>query len=1036
MRIASIFEKDISRPINGVVKADQLDEQSVWQELEEFVVTRELDGHFHQFFDSFCEALDNPNDSSISGRIGIWISGFFGSGKSHLIKVLSYLLENEPHSYKGETRKAIEFFESKIADPLLYGNIKKTVASDTDVILFNIDNKADAGAGRHAILTVLLKVLNERQGYSYEYPHIAHLERYLDRKGRLTEFHEAYANHSGTSWLEERDVYHFHRDNVLAALAQTLGQSTESCISWVDSAENDFKLSPENFVKWVKEFLDRKGANHRLVFLADEVGQFIARDSQLMLNMQTITEELGTKCEGRAWIVVTSQEDMDAVLGNLVSDKPMDFSKIQGRFHTRLSLSSNNVDEVIQGRLLEKTTKASEKLAGEFEQYGDILKNQLTFRDIGTTYAHYTDAEDFAALYPFAPYQFKLLQRIFESIRKAGATGLHLAQGERSLLDAFQVAAKSLMDRDIGALSPLYLFYPAIESFLDTSVKRTIDQANDNPSLQEFDGKILQILFMIRYVDEMKGNVDNLVTLCIDEIDADRLSLKQEIELSLERLEHQTLVSRSGDSYLFLTNEERDINREVKSLDLAASEEARLLGELVYEDVLLGHRKHRFKANKMDFAFNRQCDFQPIGNKQDGALFVSVVTPLADEYDLYNSAKCISESTNENGQVLVKLNDHETLGRDIRDYLKTQKYLRSTDDNAATPTTRRILRDMAERREGLTATVSELIADAEYFVSGQSFDPNGSNPQSVLDNSLDHLIRNTFSKMSLLSHPHPEPLQKMYDQITSSSTWRAIAVAQRASASPDVVMNARTLGHELFAEMGPDSEESLYFFLKTKLTNLREEFGEYQSVASSGHYPGTEEITDAIGTLDTTLAPDESSVFLNRFLENSTSLKDLNDEYHDIANFFKTQKATWDKLIDAKDHFEPNRSELERHNDAATALTRIAEILSAKAPYSLIRESDGLIERVNTVNDRLLGQTRTVTRKAVSDAVAQYVAEAASSNPEVKDRPVIRQVEIVTPSHLTSQSYLESNDDVEDFLRALRKTLNDAIVAGKRIEIR
>src|SRR6476660_4496905 len=113
-------------------------------------------------------------------------------------------------------------------------------------------------------------------------------------------------------------------------------------------------MSVKNFCKCVKEYLDSKGPQHRIVFLVDEVGGFIGTDSHLMLNLQTITEQLGTVCRRRAWIVVTSQEDMDTVLGDMTRTRQQDFSKIQGRFYPPLSLSSGNVDEVIQSRLLEK----------------------------------------------------------------------------------------------------------------------------------------------------------------------------------------------------------------------------------------------------------------------------------------------------------------------------------------------------------------------------------------------------------------------------------------------------------------------------------------------------------------------------------------------------------------------------------------------------------------------------------------------------------------------------------------------------------
>ena len=152
-----------------------------------------------------------------------------------------------------------------------------------------------------------------------------------------------------------------------------------------------------------------------------------------MLNLQTITEELGTIWRRRAWVVVTSQEDMDTVLGDMSKTKKQDFSTIRGRFFPPLALSSANVDEVIQSRLLAKRPDAQVPLEAVFQQRGDILKNQLTFKNCGMSFRQFKDSEDFVKNYPFAPYQFQLIQKLFEAVRKAGATGMHLARGERSM---------------------------------------------------------------------------------------------------------------------------------------------------------------------------------------------------------------------------------------------------------------------------------------------------------------------------------------------------------------------------------------------------------------------------------------------------------------------------------------------------------------------------------------------------------------------------------------------------------------------------
>ena len=1187
MRIAQLFHKDIFRPINGVVKADQLDAASVWQELDEFVVTRELSQHLRQFFSTYCDALDHRHDPDVAGKIGVWVSGFFGSGKSHFIKVLSYLLQNHTHTHDGQSKQAVAFFEPKIRDAMLFGDVQRAVASHTDVILFNIDSKADTKYGRDAILAVFLKVLNEMQGYCPDHPHIAHMERYLEDKGTLDTFHTTFRDASGTDWITERDAYQFHHDDVIVAWSAATGQSKAAAEKWIDGAEEHFSLTIENFCKWVKAYLDKQGRDHRLIFLVDEVGQFIGNDTHLMLNLQTITEDLGTICQGRAWVVVTSQEDIDAVLGEMKTAKANDFSKIQGRFKTRLSLSSANVDEVIQERLLAKRAETVADLQSLFKEKGDILNHQLTFTNCGMTFRQYRNGEDFVKNYPFAPYQFQLVQRIFEAIRKAGATGLHLSRGERSILDAFQSAGKAVANWDVGVLVPLYEFYPSIESFLDTSVKRTIDQAADNPSLKPFDVNLLQVLFLIRYVDEMRGNVDNLVTLCLDQIDADRLALRRRIEESLQRLERETLISRSGDNYFFLTNEERDINREIKNVDLSSGEEAKLLGDVLFEDVLRGLRKHRYTANKMDFTFNRVCDGFPVGNRVDGALVVSVITPLNDEYEMYQDARCVLESNQEGGHVLIRLDDNERLGRELRAYLRTDKYLRTKDDGTLPATTRRIHRDLAEdnreRRERLTTLLKAMIVEGDYFVAGQRFQVKATAPQMALDEALEYLITNTFTKMSYLkrvyekpenalqeiqavlrsnditqqtlaiqqeeSNPQaiedlrsyvelctkasrpivlydlidrryalrpygwPEhevllllarllilgeislvmdgaliPLDKVYESITSSSRQRKITILQRKMSDPKALQNARNLGKEVFSAMGPDGEEALVAFLRQKLADWQMHLNRYKSLADTGMYPGQEEINDGLTLIKALVAFDDAYKFIERFNARQDDLHDLSDNYHDLEHFYEHQKPTWDKLHKAYTKYTLNRSQLEQDEKAAPALRRMQDILSAKSPYGIIKEAEGLITTVAGVNSALITEHRTKTTDKIEayisaitkdikatngdealrsrclgpfeklrvqvdrqesiahitqaeyealhlfDTVQEPIAEYVTKTSQAT--AVVKKVRPITPASMVKTTYLETKEDVDDFLDTLKQELYNAVNKEERIQIR
>ncbi|NCB40064.1 MAG: BREX system P-loop protein BrxC, partial [Erysipelotrichia bacterium] len=382
MNIKDIFSKDLFRPINGVVKADQQDEAIVYQELDEYVVTRELDKHFRTFFGSYCKTIGAAADPNLSNHIGVWISGFFGSGKSHFLKIISYILANRQVYSLGtnEKRQAIDFFKTKFgSDPMLLADVTRSTQIGADVVLFNIDSKADPRDGHERLMNVFWKVFYELQGFCGEAPHIAEMERYLQNKGKLEVFQAAFKESAGIDWKQERDAWALNGDEIIGSLSKATGMSIEAAKEWFEKAESNVNLSPEAFSKRVKEYLDNRGTNSRVIFLVDEVGQFIGSDTQLMLNLQTITEDLGRVCQGRAWVVVTSQEDMDSILGDIKASKANDFSKIQGRFPTRVSLSSANTDEVIQIRLLEKTPDAAIALKSLFKLKGDILRNQLSF---------------------------------------------------------------------------------------------------------------------------------------------------------------------------------------------------------------------------------------------------------------------------------------------------------------------------------------------------------------------------------------------------------------------------------------------------------------------------------------------------------------------------------------------------------------------------------------------------------------------------------------------------------------------------------
>ncbi len=756
MQIQELFYKDINRPINGVIKVGQDDDANIYQELDEYVVTHELDGHFRTFFDRHNSALDQPTD-----KMGVWIAGFFGSGKSHFLKILAYLLENRAINGK----KAFDFFDDvRIPDGVLRANIQRSVNTDADVILFNIDSKADAGSKsqKDSIVKVFQKVFDEKLGYFGAVPAIADFERRLDQRGIYLAFKNAFQALNGNSWELERNSWHFEQSTIQEALQTVTGMAENEARLMVEAFSNQaVETSPEKFARSVKEYLDQRGKHHQIMFMVDEVGQYIGANSDLMLNLQTVVEDLGIHCKGRAWVIVTSQEAMDEITKNRI--KGNDFSKIVGRFGRPISLSSANTDEVIRLRLLVKSEVANAYLQDLYIQKEAVLKNQITFSEDCAELLGYRNSAEFTSTYPFVPYQFKLLQKVFEQIRLTGAAGKHLAMGERSLLDAFQIAAKDFANREVGVLVPFDRFYAAIEGFLDTSVKRAIAQAADNSQLQEEDDlPVLKTLFMIKYVQSIRANLDNLTTLCLSDIDQDKLALRDRLKSSLERLERQTLIQREGDLYIFLTQEEQDIGREIKKININNDAVIAELQSAIW-NAIFPDKKYRYDE-RHQYEFNRKLDDRSSGNQQYD-FTLHLITPNYDRYaELQDDTACLM-MTHSQQEVMVRLPDDQRLLDEINELVRTAEYINKKSRLGLSTSIQKILDARSEhnskRREEITSILRSLIAEADVFACGNKVNIPSRDAKNVITEGLRYLVENLYSKLGYVQSVFKDEAQIM-----------------------------------------------------------------------------------------------------------------------------------------------------------------------------------------------------------------------------------------------------------------------------------
>lgn len=742
MEIRDIFENQIDRHIDPVVEIGGETDASRKNELVEFVVTQQVKKHLKDFFKYYINTSKTGR-----GDIGVWISGFFGSGKSHFMKMLSYILQND----KIAGKFPIEYLERKIDDNFTLADMKAAGDINTDVILFDIDQASDADARntQEMLVKVFNRKFNEMQGFSESMPWLADLERQMVAKGIYEEFKTKYEEIAGTPWEEGRNDDFFGEDNFVETAIAVNGMSEEAARNLYQNKADQYSLTVEDFAVRVRQYIESQGKNHNVIFMVDEVGQYIGNSRELILNLQSIVQSLGTECGGHAWVVVTSQEAIDTVAKNLHAN---DFSKVTGRFPVRLSMSSINVDEVIKKRILLKNEAGTDKLRTVFKDKGGTIKGKISFGGGAPTYPKFANEQDFIDIYPFFPYQFDLLQSSYDSVRNRGSSGKSMSSGERSLLSAFQDAAVKYGDEQLDRFVPFYQFYNTMESFLEQDIRVVMERATKKDTLEKpFDIDLLKLLFMLKDMDnDMPTTIDNLTTLMVSHIDEDKIALASKIEKALYRLMSENLVQRDDDKYIFLTNDEQAVNQEIEKQDLDPSEIIEYIGKQVFTGVC--DTKIRYSASFMP-SYNQIIDDNPRG-QQTSELTMYLYTPYAEKLD----AAAMHMKAQTMHCIIVTMADSRLFADEIARMLKLEKFIRLRSGKAKSDSMTRIISlkvDEYTRKENRVASmISEAVLNADYYTkTGRLSSLKGEQAKDRVNEAFKILIDSVYTKLTYIKNP-------------------------------------------------------------------------------------------------------------------------------------------------------------------------------------------------------------------------------------------------------------------------------------------
>jgi len=741
MKINSIFQKNINRNIETVIKADDRDHIS--DEVAEYVITNEISKKIREFFSAY---------NSYAGANGVWISGFFGSGKSHLLKILSYVLENKEF----EGYSSGDLFAEKIEDDqMLKGDVLAACKIPSESILFNIDQQAQITSKEdaNAILEVFYKVFYDHLGYYGFIPHVAEFEMWLNDEGILEEFKNKFKSKNGNQWDDVRKNYFDIKlqQDLSAVLGEIKNVGPEDYIDVLDKLEENHKQSIEDFCNRVQQYISKQERGFRLNFFVDEVGQYISDNTKLMLNLQTIAESLATKTKGSSWILVTSQEDMEAIVGDMNKSQQNDFSRIQARFKIKIPLTSANVDEVIEKRLLKKNDNAKTELKKVFGKESDHLRTIYSFSDAGVQFKGYKDDLDFVNKFPFLPYQFDLFQQCRRALSTHNAfQGKHSSVGERSMLGVFQQVTQKLGDSGLSELVSFDRMFEGIRNELKGEIQSSILVAENNLD-NLFAIRVLKTLFLVKYYSSFKTTKRNVSVLLIDSYSVDLKEHDKNIDEALNLLENQSYIQRNGDLYEFLTDDEKDVEQEIKEVDADDQAVNQLLKEILFDEVIRDN-KIKFEDNKQDYKFTSKIDGAVLGREEE--LGIEIITP---NYHYYNEANEMATQTMGLSLMRLLMPEDGVFIKDAKMYIRTGKYIKQNQSTSLKPERKRILHDKSvqniERRSNLVKLANQLLSRSEVFINGTTQELGAtSDGKTKVIKAFQILVKTVYPNLKMLGN--------------------------------------------------------------------------------------------------------------------------------------------------------------------------------------------------------------------------------------------------------------------------------------------
>ena len=776
MKLKELYSKPINRAVNPAVSATKFDPETERIEIQEYVFTDEI-------INGLFRILDAIKNNKPYDHVGIWIDGYYGSGKSHFLKYLDYCIT--PSTRDDALCRLLEAV--KVIDPLdekhnlgfdyeeLLSIANWLKRATIDTCIFNLETSYDNSTDKKkAFLHVFWNEFNGKRGFNkFNITLAQNLEKPLAEKGVFEAFKKRIAEEGG-DWNDPgmaADLIDNELDWVLdiaKELAPTL--SVDSIRERI--IKRDTNMSIDRFGMELASYLKDKGDDYRLILLADEVSQFINKERDRYLNLQEIITKLSEACDNKVWVACTAQQDLSEIMDdcNIAEEKDKE-GKIKGRFEVKVSLKGTQPEVIIQKRILDKKEDVKPELASLYNKYKAGF--DLQFK-LPTSYSSYDSQDDFVDYYPFVPYQFKLIMQVFNSFLALGYVAKEVKGNERSIIKVIHSTAKANAEANLGkfiSFDELYnnMFEEGLQARGQKARQNAIDMSRtyqtDRPERTQLALRVANVLFMICNISQtdqllFPATIDNVTTLLVNDMETPRLTIKNEVEKIVEFLCDNNIIRReqgkqgAPDTFTFYSEEEMKVAQLIQSQVVDNNTQAEQLKEIFNKYITALKNKEQYKTRSFSVGLTiKQRTF--LSNNPD------VQVEFVMDADYETAEQLALQNSNQNRMVYYvgpQYRDNKRLYNAFYWYCQANRYMATqvtSDENKKT-------RDEFEKRanqlyENVIKKEFEKILDTCPVVSGLSVideaelgQKRGNDRYRV---AMDKHLSGIYTKANLVDYP-------------------------------------------------------------------------------------------------------------------------------------------------------------------------------------------------------------------------------------------------------------------------------------------